>query len=43
MWLQKLKYAIITEYPYFECDIEPDGFTLAKLADVRNVMTDGFN
>ena len=32
-----------TEYPYFECDIEPDGFTLAKIADGVNVMTDGCN
>ena len=31
------------EYPYFECDIEPDGLTLAKLANGRNFMTDGCN
>ena len=32
-----------TEYSHFECDIEPDGLTFAKLADGRNVMTDGCN
>ena len=32
-----------TQYPHFECDIEPDGFTIAKLADGRNVMMDRFN
>ena len=43
LWLQKFKDVITTEYPYFECDIEPDGSTLAKLADGGNVVTDGCN
>ena len=32
-----------TEDPHFECDIEPDGLTLAKIANGGNVMTDGCN
>ena len=32
-----------TEYPHFECDIEPDELTLAKLDWGGNVMTDGYN
>ena len=32
-----------TEYPYYECEIEPDGLTPAKLANDGNVMTDECN
>ena len=42
-WLQKWKDVMATEYPNFECGIEPDVLTLAKLADGVNVMTDGCN
>ena len=34
---------MITDYPHFECDIEPDRLTLAKLSDGGNVITDGCN
>ena len=30
-----------TEYPNFECGIEPDVLTLAKLANGGNFITDG--